>query len=345
MLPQNRYSRDLKSPNNSPATTTPPLPEVCDADIMLQSSDSTNFPVHKSILVASSQVFEDMLSLPRPSGDDTVDGLPMVRLSEDAEIVRALVTVLYPIPTKIPSSYERVLALLGATQKYDMPVVRRTIRAEIFYKGLRAQAPAFRAYAIALSNGLSQETESAARLTLDYPLTFEVLGDDLPLFVDSALSVLANYRKACRDSVVSCLESFLDVRNGPSKIWVGCPSSKPPIEHSSPGKPSGKQPRGSSAATSSLWSTLHENNERTLPSWLHDLFAQLIEESKQYFTNSLINPSRIREQYLAALRKHSPDKNGCITCMVVHTHCGERYCVELEQKLTSARKKVPTHLE
>jgi hypothetical protein len=179
---------------------------------MLQSSDSTNFPVHKSILVASSQVFEDMLSLPQPSGDDTVDGLPMVRLSEDAEIVRALVTVLYLIPTKIPSSYEKVLALLGATQKYDMPVVRRTIRAEILFKGLRAQAPAFRAYAIAFSNGLSQETESAARLTLDYPLTFEVLGDDLPLFVDSALSVLANYRKACRDSVVSCLGSFLDVR-------------------------------------------------------------------------------------------------------------------------------------
>jgi hypothetical protein len=286
-----------------------------------------------------------MLSLPQPSGDDTVDGLPMVRLSEDAEIVRALVTVLYPIPTKMPSSYERVLALLGATQKYDMPVVRRTIRAEILYKGLRAQAPAFRAYAIAFSNGLSQETESAARLTLDYPLTFEVLGDDLPLFVDSALSVLANYRKECRDSVVSSLESFLDVRNGPSKIWVGCPSSKPQIEHSSPGKPSGKRPRGSSAATSSLWSTPYENDERTRPSWLHDLFAQLVEELRQHFTNSLTNPSRIRKQYLAALRKHSPDKNGCITCMVVHTHCGERYCVELEQKLTSARKKVPTHLE
>ena len=348
MLSQNRSSSYSKSPNNSSATATLPLPECfedCDADIILQSSDSANFRVHKSILVSSSQVFEDMLSLPQPSSDDTVDGLPVVRLSEDAEIVRALITVLYPIRTEIPSSYERVLALLGAAQKYDMPVIRRTIRAEILFTGLRVQTPAFRAYAIAFSNGLSQETESAARLTLDYPLTFEALGDNLTLFVDSALSELADYRKECRDSVVSCLESFLDVRNGPSKIWVGCPSSKPPIEHSSPGKPSGKQPRGSSAATSSLWSTLHENNERTLPSWLHDLFAQLIEESKQYFTNSLINPSRIREQYLAALRKHSPDKNGCITCMVVHTHCGERYCVELEQKLTSARKKVPTHLE
>ena len=347
MPSQNRYSRYSNPPNNSSATATLPLGclEDCDADIILQSSDSANFRVHKSILVSSSQVFEDMLSLPQPSSHDTIDGLPMVRLSEDAEIVRALITVLYPIPTEIPSSHERVLALLGATQKYDMPVVRRTIRAEIAYQGLRTQAPAFRAYAIAFSNGLSHETESAARLTLDYPLTFEALGDDLPLFVDSALSVLANYRKACRDSVVSCLESFLDVRNGPSKIWVGCPSSKSPIEHSSPGKPSGKRPRGGSAATSSFWSTLYENDERTLPSWLHDLFAQLIEKLKQHFTNPLINPSKIRGKYLAALRKHSPDENGCIACMVVHIHCGERYCVELEQKLTSARKKVPTHLE
>jgi len=337
--------------HNSSATATLPLPEcfeLSDVDIVLQSSDSANFRVHKSILVSSSQFFKDMLSLPQPSSNETVDGLPVVRLPEDAEIVRALITVLYPIPSEIPTSYERFLALLGAAQKYDMPAVLRTIRAEVHYKGLSAPAPAqaFRAYAIAFSKGLLPETRSAAHLTLDYPLTFEALGDDLPLFMGSALSVLADYRNTCRDSVVSCLESFLDVRNGPSKIWVGCPGSRAQPEHSQKFRPGQllRQPRASSAVTSTLRSTLYPIDECTLPSWLHNLFTQQVQELKQHFTNSLIKPSSIREKYLAALRKHSPVQSDCTTCMVVHTHDGERYCVELEQKLTRARNKVSTHL-
>jgi len=341
--------RNMLSQNhNSSATATLPLPEffeVGDADIVLQSSDSANFRVHKSILASSSQFFKDMLSLPQPSSSETVDGLPVVRLPEDAQIVRALITVLYPIPSEIPSSYERVLALLGAAQKYDMPAVQRTIRAEVLYNELPAPAPAqaFRAYAIAFSNGLSYETQSAARLTLDYPLTFKTLGDDLPLFVGSALSVLANYRKMYRDSVVSCLQSFLDVRNGPSKIWVGCPGSIAQPEDSGWFGP--PHPPCNIAVTPSPGSPLHETDECTLPSWLHDLFTQQIEELDQCFTNSLIKPSNVRENYLEALREHSPDKSGCIPCMVVHTHSGEGYCVELEEKLTRARNKVSTHLE
>jgi hypothetical protein len=345
----------LSQTQNSSATATLPLPkffDVGDADIVLRSSDSANFRVHKSILASSSQFFEDLFSLPQPSSSETVDGLPVVDFSEDAEILRALITVLYPIPSEIPSSYERVLALLGAAQKYEMPAVRRTIRAEVLYNELPAPAHPFRAYAIAFSNGLSSETKSAARLTLDYPLTFETLGDDLPLFVGSALSMLANYRTMCRDSVVSCLESFLEVRDGPSKIWVqvGCPGFKAQPEDSewaSFVKPSGGRSKWTTAqaVTPSLGSTLHKDKECTLPSWLDDLFKQQLEELGQYFTNSIIKPSNIREKYLAALRKHSPDKNGCIPCMVMHTHSGESYCVELEQKLTRARNKVSTHLE
>jgi hypothetical protein len=80
---------------------------------------------------------------------------------------------------------------------------------------------------------------------------------------------------------------------------------------------------------------------------LHDLFKQQIEELEQCFTNSIIKPSSIREKYLTALRKHSTYMSGprCNPCMVVHTDGGERYCVELEQKLTRARNKVSTPLE
>ena len=339
---------------NDSFTPIPPLPEcleVSNADIVLRSSDSTNFRVHKSTLVSSSQFFRDMFLLPQPpNNDEVVDGLPVVRLSEDAEIVRALITFLYPIPPEIPVSYERVLALLGTAQKYDMSAVQSSIRAEVIHRKLPALAGsrAFRAYSVGFSNKLSPETESIARLTLDYPLTFEVLGSDLLLFEGSALSKLASFRKLCRDSVVSCLESFLDVRSGPSKIWVGCPRSKVHLLQSPPaarptfgfGQLKPEQSLAISPSIFTFGSIPTDNDEPTLPSWLHDLFTQEIRELTRYFTRSLIKPSSIREKYLAALLKHSPNQHDCPACLMVHARHGERYCVELEQKLTQARNQV-----
>jgi hypothetical protein len=202
-----------------------PLPKCLDtsgADIIIQSSDYTNFPVHKSILASSSQFFRDMFSLPQPS-NALGSGLPVVHLSEDAEVVRALITVLYLIPSEIPSSYRVVLALLAAAQKYDMPGIQSSIRAEISHRNMLASIGAEAViYAIASKNKLLLEAQTAVCLTLDHPLTFEFLGEGLREFEGWALRDLAKFRKSCRDSLVSCLESFLDTQNITSKIWHDC---------------------------------------------------------------------------------------------------------------------------
>ena len=335
-----------------------PLPEcleISNADVIIQSSDFANFRVHKAILASSSQFFRDMFSLPQPSDNETVDGLPFVRLSEDADLVRSLITVLYPIPPEIPTSYERVLALLAAAQKYDMSAVQSSIRAEAVRRELPAPAgaQAFRAFAISFSNKLSPEMGTTARLTLDYPLTFEALGGELPLFRGSALRELAGFRKMCRDNIVSCLELFLDVNKGPSKIWASCPGSK--VQQSFPSNPlapSSRQSRGGfqnswSGGTSAFSSVeaMNDNDKRVLPPWLRDLFTQQIGELKQYFTHALIKPSSIREKYLAALVKHSTTPNDCPMCLMVHAQKGEGYCAELEQKLAHARNQVSTAFE
>jgi BTB/POZ domain-containing protein len=200
---------------------TPPLPECLghldvtssNADIIVQSSNLINFPVRKSVLASSSQVFRDMFLLPQTSANEIVDGLPVVCLSEDMEIVWALITMLYPIPPEIPSSYERVLVLLAAAQKYDMTTVQSSIHVEIIHRELPTAptgARAFRAFAIAFSNNLTPEVETTARLTLDYPLTFETLGCKLWLFRGFALCELVGFQRECKDNIISCLELFLD---------------------------------------------------------------------------------------------------------------------------------------
>ena len=173
------------SPAFSQSASPPPVHlDMANADIIIQSCDFINFRVHKLVLSLSSPFFNDMFSLPQPSDQEVVDGLPVVRLSEDAEVLNCLLTMLYPIPSMMPKSYDKTLISLAASQKYDMDDVQSRIRAKIQSQKLPMPtgAAAFHAYAIASIGGLSSEKETLARLTLDFPMTFEYLCDELPFF-------------------------------------------------------------------------------------------------------------------------------------------------------------------
>ncbi|KAH9989311.1 hypothetical protein BJV77DRAFT_1185795, partial [Russula vinacea] len=112
-------------------TSPPETFDVSDTNFIIRSSDLIDFRVHKSILATVSPIFKDLLSLPQPSDSEIVDGLPMVQLSESSELLNSLLSTLYPIRTVIPNSYDKVLYLLAACQKYEMTSVQSFIRAEV----------------------------------------------------------------------------------------------------------------------------------------------------------------------------------------------------------------------
>jgi hypothetical protein len=90
---------------------TPSPPEtfdVSDTNLIIRSSDLIDFRVHKSILATTSSFFEDLLSLPQPSDSEIVDGLPVVQLPESSELLNSLISILYPVRTVLPNSYEKV---------------------------------------------------------------------------------------------------------------------------------------------------------------------------------------------------------------------------------------------
>jgi hypothetical protein len=89
--------------------------DVPDANLVVQSSDFVNYRVHKPILAMASPVFKDLFSLPQPSDNEYVDGLPMVQLSEDSDLLNTLVSMLYPLHPVIPKSYEKVLYSLATS--------------------------------------------------------------------------------------------------------------------------------------------------------------------------------------------------------------------------------------
>ena len=94
-----------------PATSPSETSDVLDANIIIRSSDLVDFRVHKSVLAMASPFFRDLLSLPQPFDSESVDGLPVIELSEDSELLNSLISLFYPVCTVIPSSYKKVLYL------------------------------------------------------------------------------------------------------------------------------------------------------------------------------------------------------------------------------------------
>ena len=236
----------------------------------------------------------------------------------------------------IPNSYSKVLYLLAACQKYEMASVQSYIRAEVSHGvfPMSKGAEAFSAYAIASGNGLAPERENAARQTLDHPMTFEVLGEGLRLFEGWALRDLANFRKRYRDNLKSSFESFLKTEELQFKIWTPCTSYTfhPSGSYDGLGHLHGTN-------SYSLSNLPMFNTNKSLPSWLGQLFQKHIDESCEAFSKSLFDPRSIRGEYLSTLRAHIKSYR-CVSCTKIHTEKGDTFCKDLEDRLTQALNKV-----
>jgi hypothetical protein len=121
---------------------------------------------------------------------------------------------------------------------------------------------------------------------------------------------LVNFRRRCKDNLITCLDSFLKVQPpGPSNMWVNCP----------------------------IRDTFHHGQNRLLPTWLTQFLSRNQNDLKlQKFTHPLDIHSRIRQEYFAALQTHL----GCNVCLGVHATKGPAFCAELENKLAEARELV-----
>ena len=278
------------------------------ADVILQSSDLVDFYVHSSVLIVSSPFFRDLFSLPQPSNDAAPNALPVLRLSEDAETLDSLISMLYPVPPEWPASSDNFLALLAAAAKYDMDTAQSSIRVEINRRGLLSSTSdeLFRVYAFACNKGLIPEMESSARLTLCRPLTFESLGDALRSFEGWALRDLADFRLRSIRDFASNSRSFFKNPKGPSNIWVGC-------------------------RTVGDWGCIPYWLERCLGSRLRST------ESLTSVSGTIPTDAQLRDKFLNALQIHVTERD-CKSCLIVHALKGQKYCEEMKEILEQVRK-------
>jgi hypothetical protein len=83
--------------------------DVSDADLVIRSSDFVDFRVHKLVLSMASPFFKDQLSPSQPPDTETVDGLHVVQLSEESELLNSLLSMLCPVRPVTPRFYDKVV--------------------------------------------------------------------------------------------------------------------------------------------------------------------------------------------------------------------------------------------
>ncbi|EPT01085.1 hypothetical protein FOMPIDRAFT_1041463 [Fomitopsis schrenkii] len=183
--------------NHRQVTDAPAPFNKASADVILRSSDLVDFRVRKGILAEASSVFEDMFGIPQPeitpSQGDTREGLPVVKLEEDSDILQWLLRLCYPGNSPRIDDLDNLRPIIRAAIKYDIPEVLRTLKENL---GSFAESMPVRVYAIALQFKFEAEAREAARAFLarpvesaDVPELVEITGKDL--------HNLLKYHRAC----------------------------------------------------------------------------------------------------------------------------------------------------
>lgn len=184
--------------------------------------------MRKGILAEASSVFDDMFGIPQPentpSQGDTREGLPVVRLEENSDILQWLLRLCYPGNTPRIDDLDNLRPVIRAAMKYDIPEVLRTLKENL---SSFAESMPVRVYAIALQFRFEAKAREAARAFLarpvesaDVPELVEITGKDL--------HNLLKYHRAC--SVVAARVASDPSWVPQSEVWFGTCRAQAPRE-------------------------------------------------------------------------------------------------------------------
>lgn len=197
-----------------------------DTDIVLRSQDSHHIQVPKIYIVNSSPVLRELIqkALDSPDNVNVEESLPVLQLPENGEILKCLITFVFPVTPRVPSTLEEIMELLSVAQKYQMGAALSHIRNTIAQQNLLSTRlePALHLYALAQKYGLRPEALQAAQSILKYPMTFENFYNKLDIMPGAFLYELWKYREAVRDILASDLKEFRTSRAGGTITGLRC---------------------------------------------------------------------------------------------------------------------------
>jgi BTB/POZ domain len=187
-----------------------------DADIILRSCDAQDFRVLRLYIVKSSPVLKGVVqaATSNPSHvaviPDATVPLPVVKMSDKGTILSCLLTFIFPMSPTLPPTVEEIMELLSVAQKYEMSSVLTHIRGSISLLDppFIRQENALHVHSLALQYGLRHEAARATRITIQFSLTIENLGDKLDGLTCASLRELQKYHQEVRNHLALDLGTF-----------------------------------------------------------------------------------------------------------------------------------------
>lgn len=194
-----------------------------DADIILRSRTNVDFRVFKLMLGLTSSFFKAMFTLPQEGTfQETKDGLHVITLEEDEEMLELLLKYCYPRWSAVIEdlSLEKLIKLLEVANKYGMDSVESHLRAQFVAERFIATEP-FRVWAIALRCGLEREARIAAQATLRLPILGRPYIQEMEHITAASLHRLQVYHQECAE-IASKVAKNLEWMAGDSYAWFEC---------------------------------------------------------------------------------------------------------------------------
>lgn len=115
--------------SSSKPKATPFLDLTADIVVILRTSDGVDFQAHKSVLSIASPVFEGMFSINQPASDLALhDKNPIIEISEQSEVIEALLRLCYPVQEPDLSSVAKITPVVAAAYKYEMESIMSRLK-------------------------------------------------------------------------------------------------------------------------------------------------------------------------------------------------------------------------
>ncbi|KAM6491634.1 hypothetical protein JOM56_012878, partial [Amanita muscaria] len=181
-----------------------PFDSSAPADLILRSSDSVDFFVSGALIRRLSAVFNDMFPFP-PEHEDR-NGMPIVRVEENSEILRCLLSVIHhDLDEPDMKECQLYIKVMLAARKYRMTTIERRLRKQAANSPLTNSDP-LQVYIIAAALGWEELAKTAALNTFCEPLDKLEYVDELRFITGADLYRLMKYRFRCADAASSALE-------------------------------------------------------------------------------------------------------------------------------------------
>ncbi|KAK2462717.1 hypothetical protein APHAL10511_005235 [Amanita phalloides] len=186
-----------------------PFDSSAKADIVLQSSDSVDFFVLKTLLSLASPILDDMVS--SSQGDtagenDTRNGLRIVQLPMDSVTLHNLLPLIYPFSEQPIADIDVYLKVANAAKTYGMNQVEERLRKQLETSSVMTREPV-RVFAVAVYLGWKEEARSAALKSLATPVKDLAQYEELKLISGADYQDLLQWRFKCHRAVASFLLS------------------------------------------------------------------------------------------------------------------------------------------